>query len=205
MEFDKFSFWAFLGCVRIKLETSSSLSGLLIPLKFWFCLQWDSPAVTNSEDSTHTCKGECGVSCSLTHWRARLTSEAEIRGAQENIPSAVQEKSRQHGSKRYETVSFWVGSYTICRWKGFTEVSSNIPKQRSEIRKASKRCLETEARKCKEGTSTSRKGRGGAWSSARARNKGKSAFRLQKLHQNARWKQLRTGSPSTSGVSAPVM
>lgn len=88
-----------------------------------------------------------------------LRQKSEVHRKEVHIPSAVQEKSRQQGSKRYETVSLWVGSYTICRCKGFTEFSSNIPKQRSEIRKASKKCLEAKARKSKEGTSTSRKGR----------------------------------------------
>lgn len=130
-----------------------------------------------------------------------LRQKSEVHRKEVHIPSPVQEKSRQHGSMRYETFSFWVGSYTICRWKGFTEFSSNIPKQRIEIRKASKRCLEAKARKCKEGTSTSRKGRGGSWSSARSRNKGKSAFRLWKLHQNAPWKH---SSNSEQAPQAPL-
>lgn len=139
-------------------------------MDFWYRSSSDSAYSETAQLSPiqKTDKGECGVFYSLgsdlltvgQDWHLRQKSE--VHRKEVHIPRAVQEKSRQHGSKRYETVSFWVGSYTICRWKGFTEVSS-IPisqKQRSQISKASKRCLEAKAKKCKEGTSTSRKDRG---------------------------------------------
>ena len=112
-----------------------------------------------------TCKGKCGVSHSLgselTHCGARLTSEAGVRGAWER-GSHPQCSSREvQAAWKQEIQTSFILSRLLCKLqvKMFYRGQQQYPKA-EEIRKASKRCLEAKARKCTEGTPTSRRGRG---------------------------------------------